>query len=104
VRAGSRCATVALAIASGAACAQRGSRQRRVIRLTDDGYRTRFVANARNPANRVLHGHEQFVLQAGDIIVVPESGRSQFVRSSRITSYALSASTKRRSIFPIPDH
>ena len=74
--------TVALAIAaSGGVVRTAAMSSVAVIRLTDDGRLTGYVVERKTSDEIAFYmAMSNFALQAGDIVVVPESGRSQFVR------------------------
>jgi polysaccharide export outer membrane protein len=74
--------TVAMALAaSGGVTRTAGLDGVAVIRLTEDGHLTGYVVERKNAGEIAFYmAMSNFSLQAGDIIVVPESGRSQFVR------------------------
>jgi polysaccharide biosynthesis/export protein len=52
-----------------------------VIRLTEDGYLTGFVIDNQNSGDSAFYmAMSNMLLQPGDLVVVPESARAQFVR------------------------
>jgi polysaccharide biosynthesis/export protein len=76
-------ATAAQAIAECGGVARTGSqKQVALIRLADDGYLTGEVIDGRDSGDTAYYlALQQMILQPGDLIIVPESGRSEFVRA-----------------------
>lgn len=74
--------TVAVAIAdSGGATHTAALDKVAVIRLGDDGYLTGYVMQDKDSGESAFYmAMSNMLLQPGDLVVVPESGRSQFVR------------------------
>jgi polysaccharide export outer membrane protein len=74
--------TVALAIAASGGTSRGASLDNvAVIRLGDDGFLTGYVVERQNSGETAFFmAMTNMTLQAGDLIIVPESGRSQFVR------------------------
>ena len=80
-------ATAAQAIAECGGVARTGSQKKvALIRLADDGYLTGQVINGEGTGDTAYFlALQQMILQPGDLIIVPESGRSEFV--SAITDF-----------------
>lgn len=76
-------ATAAQAIAECGGVARTGSQKKvALIRLADDGYLTGQVINGEGTGDTAYFlALQQMILQPGDLIIVPESGRSEFVRA-----------------------
>lgn len=76
-------ATAAQAIADAGGIARTGSQtQVALVRLEEDGHLTGRALNATGAGDTAFFvALQQMVLQPGDLIIVPESGRSQFVRA-----------------------
>jgi polysaccharide export outer membrane protein len=74
--------TAALAIASSGGVVRSAALDNvAVIRLTDDGHLTGYVIERPHSGETAFYmAMSTMALEAGDIVVVPESGRSQFVR------------------------
>jgi len=74
--------TAAVAIADAGGITKMAARDAvAIIRLADDGYLTGYVMDSKGAGESAFFmGMSNMVLQPGDLIVVPESGRSQFVR------------------------
>jgi polysaccharide biosynthesis/export protein len=74
--------TVAVALANSGGVAKTAAQgEIAVIRLTDDGYLTGFVMENKDSGEAAFYmAMSNMLLQPGDLIVVPESSRSQFVR------------------------
>lgn len=52
-----------------------------LVRLTDDGFLTGTVVDAEDSGDTAYYtALQQLILEPGDLIIVPESGRSEFVR------------------------
>ena len=76
-------ATAAQAIAECGGVARTGLQKKvALIRLADDGYLTGQVINGEGTGDTAYFlALQQMILQPGDLIIVPESGRSEFVRA-----------------------
>lgn len=74
--------TVASAIANSGGLLRTASMSKvAVIRLGDDGYLTGYVMETPNWGESAFYmGMSDMLLKPGDVVVVPESGRSQFAR------------------------
>ncbi len=76
-------ATAAQAIAECGGVARTGSEKNvALIRLSDDGYLVGTLIDGKESGDTAYYlALQQMVLQPGDLIIVPESGRSEFVRA-----------------------
>jgi polysaccharide biosynthesis/export protein len=76
-------ATAAQAIAECGGVARSGSQKRvALVRLSDDGYLTGQVIDGNDSGDTAYFvALQQMILQPGDLVIVPESGRSEFVRA-----------------------